>query len=96
MATPAAVGEQMGSSNFSKRPGSGPEKTAGHPWICSDLYSQEQGACAKDRGAPLTYSDQSWGSSVPLSLGLSSSLKAETLERRWGWAVPREMTELVL
>ena len=69
MATPAAVGEQMGSSNFSKRPGSGPEKSVGHPWICSDLCFQEQGACAKDRGPPLTYSDQIWGSSVPLSLG---------------------------
>ena len=58
MATSAAVGEQMGSSNFSKWPGSGPEKSAGHPWIWSDLCSQEQGACAKDRGPPLTYQHQ--------------------------------------
>ena len=72
------------------------QKSAGHPWIWSDLCSQEQGACAKDRGPPLTYQHQIWGSSVSLSLGLSSSLKVEIPGRRRGWAAAREMTELVL
>lgn len=86
MATPAAVGEKMGSSNFSKQPGSGPERSPGRPWIWSDLCTQEQGACAKGSPPPRTLIRP--GAQVSFSLGLSSSLKVETPGRRWGGHCP--------
>lgn len=62
MATLAAVCEQMGSSNFSKQPGPGPESDPDCPWLWCGLCTWEQRACTK--GRPPMYSHQIWGSSV--------------------------------